>query len=270
MNADHEAGVEQGKTRLDETLLLERVSDLDRRTLVLTALIEPGRGQHAHAADAVAAGGRPEQHGQVAGAGGLGQNQALDRQNAQAQHVDQGVALVTLVEDDLAAHGGHSNRVPVAGDAGDDALSHPAAAGVIQRTKPEWVHQGNRPRPHGEDVSEDAASARGCALVRLNERRVIVALDTNGGSNAVAHVHDASVFAGANQDALTSCGQALEVNARGFVRAMLGPHHGVHRELQAVGLSTQDLHDVVQFGIGEPKGSVDRRGVCVGHGGEAT
>ena len=72
LDADDEAGVEQGEAGLDEALLLERVAHLDGGALVLAALVEAGRGQHAHAADAVAAGGRAEQHGQVAGAGGLG------------------------------------------------------------------------------------------------------------------------------------------------------------------------------------------------------
>ena len=43
------------------------------------ALVEAGRGQHADAADAVAAGGRAEQHGQVADAGGLAEHQPVDR-----------------------------------------------------------------------------------------------------------------------------------------------------------------------------------------------
>jgi hypothetical protein len=78
-----------------------------------SALVEAGRGQHAHAADAVATGGRAQQHGQVALAGRLAEHEPVHRQQAQAEHVHEGVALVGLVEDHLAAHGGNAHGVAV-------------------------------------------------------------------------------------------------------------------------------------------------------------
>ena len=66
-----------------------RIADLDARSLrrVGRLVREAGRGEHAHATDAVASGARPEQHGQVADATGLTEHQTIGRQGAEAEHV---------------------------------------------------------------------------------------------------------------------------------------------------------------------------------------
>ncbi len=92
--------------------------------------------------------------------GGRAQHQPLGGQDAEAQHVDQRVALVGLVEDGLAADVGHADRVAVAGHAADHALGDPPAAGVVEGAEPERVHQRDRTGAHGEDVAEDAARPR--------------------------------------------------------------------------------------------------------------
>jgi hypothetical protein len=38
---------------------------------------------------------------------------------------------------------------------------------------------------------------------------------------------------------------------------MLAPHHGVHRQLEVVRLTTQKAHDRLGFVVGEPEGAVD-------------
>ncbi len=61
--------------------------------------------------------------------------------------------------------------------------------------------------------------------------------DLEGAGPAVADVDDAGVFAGALHDAagaggaLAARGQPLEVDARGLVGAVLGPHHAENAEL---------------------------------------
>ena len=188
LHADGEAGVEQRQARLDELLLLERVADLDRRALVLGALLEPGRRQHAGAADAVAAGRRAEQHREVALAGRAREHEPVVREQAEAQHVDERVLAVAVVEHDLAADGGHADGVAVAADARDDALEQVARAGVVEGPEPQRVHERDRARAHREDVADDPADAGGRALVRLDRRRVVVALDAHRHREAVADV----------------------------------------------------------------------------------
>ena len=60
----------------------------------------------------------PEQHGEVADARRPGEHEPLDRHHAEAQHVDERVLGVGLVEHDLAADGRHADGVAVAGDPG--------------------------------------------------------------------------------------------------------------------------------------------------------
>ena len=127
------------------------------------------------------------------------EHQALGGQQAEAQHVDERVALVGLVEDGLAADVGHADRVAVARHAAHHALGDPAAAGVVERAEPQRVHEGDGPGAHGEDVAEDAADAGGRALVGLDRRGVVVALDADGGGDAVAHVDHAGVLARADE-----------------------------------------------------------------------
>ena len=161
---------------------------------------KPGRGQHADAADAVAAGRRAEQHGEVADAGGLAEHEPVGGQHAEAEHVHERVALVGLVEDDLAADGGHADRVAVAGDA---RSRRPRRSTGCGRRRAGPNRSGSMraigPGAHGEDVAQDAADAGGRALVGLDGRRVVVALDADGGGDAVADVDHAGVLARARR-----------------------------------------------------------------------
>ena len=117
------------------------------------------------------------------------------RQKPKAQHVDERIALVCLVEHDLAADRGHADRVAVAGDAAHHAFRYPSAAGVVEGTEAQRIHERDRSGPHGEDVPQDAADAGGGALVGLDGRRVVVALDADRGGDAVPDVDDAGVLA---------------------------------------------------------------------------
>ena len=259
LNADDQTGVEQRQRRLDQALLLEGVAHLHAGALGLVALGELGRGEHAHPADAVAAGGVAQQHRQVALAGGLGQHQPLGGQNAQAEHVDQRVLGVCLVEHHLAANGGDADRVAVAGHARHHALGDPAAAGVVERAEPQRVHQRNRAGAHSEDVAHDAADARGRALVGLDGGRVVVALDAQCHGDAVAHVDHAGVLTRADQHPRGLGREPAQVHPGALVGAVLGPHHRVHRQLEVVALPAEQFADLGELVVGEPERLMERR-----------
>src|SRR5437016_2831311 len=87
--------------------------------------------------------------------------------------------------------------------------------------KSQRVHYRYWPCAHGEDVTQDSADARGRALKRLYERRVIVRFDLKGAGPAVADVDDAGILSRPLQHALAPRGQALQVHARRFVGAVL-------------------------------------------------
>ena len=135
------------------------------------------------------------------------------RMHADAERVDQRVAEVARVEDDLAADVGQAEAVAVAADAGDHAGQHPGGVRGVGRAEPQRVHHRDRPGAHGEDVPDDAADAGGRALVGLHVRRVVVRLDLERDRPAVAGVDHAGVLARC-RPAAGRCGGAFSPNWR--------------------------------------------------------
>jgi hypothetical protein len=119
--------------------------------------------------------------------------------DADAQRIDQRVAGVALVEEQLAADVGQAQAVAVAADPGDDAGQHAGGVGGVGAAEAQRVHDGDRAGAHGEDVADDAADPGGRALVGLDVARVVVRLDLEGDRVAVADVDDAGVLADADQ-----------------------------------------------------------------------
>ena len=154
--------------------------------------------------------------------------------DAEAQHVHERVARIDVVERDLAADGRNADAVAVAADAGDDAFDDPArarAVGPSSGAEAQRVQQRDRPRAHREDVADDAADAGRGALVRLDERRMVVRFDLEDRGQPVADVDRAGVLARPLQDARALGRQLLQVDARALVAAVLGPHHREDAEL---------------------------------------
>ena len=128
-----------------------------------------------------------------------------------AAGVDQRVALVAGVEDDLAADVGQAQAVAVAADAGDDAGQHALGVGVVGGAEAQRVDDGDRAGAHREDVADDAADAGGRALVGLDVRRVVVRLDLEGDRVALADVDDAGVLADADEQGVVLGGLLAEL-----------------------------------------------------------
>ena len=134
------------------------------------------------------------------------------RHDAEREGVDQDVAVVAGVEVDLAADRRHADAVAVAADAGDHAAARRyGVRGWSSAPKRSEFEVGDRPRAHGEDVAQDAADAGRRALVRLDERRVVVALDLEDRGEPVADVDRAGVLARALQHARARRRQLLQV-----------------------------------------------------------
>ena len=89
-----------------------------------------------------------EQDDLVAGAGRVRQVDVLVPHHADAERVDQRVALVARVEDDLAADVRQAEAVAVAADAGDDAGQHALGVGGVGRAEPQRVHDRDRAGAH--------------------------------------------------------------------------------------------------------------------------
>ena len=244
LDADQRAGLHDLETRFEQELLGERVAHLDGRALLFRFLVELGR-RHRRAVDAVAAGlGADVVHG-ITRAAGRALDDVFVPGDAQAEHVDQRVAVVRLVEGDLAADRRDADAVAVAADAGDHALEDAAVERHLWRTEPQRVQQRHRPGAHREDVADDPANAGRRALVGLDERRVVVRLDLENRRQPVADVDRAGILARPLQDAAARGGQRPQVHARALVAAVLGPHHREDAELGEVGLAAHQLADAV-------------------------
>src|ERR1039458_8429515 len=109
------------------------------------------------------------------------------------------------------------------------------------------IHGGDRTRAHGKDVAQNAAHAGGSTLERLDERRMVVRLDFEGAGPAIAYVDDAGVFSRTLYYATAVRGQPLQVNARGFVGAVLAPHHAEDAQFGERRVPAQRLQQAVVF-----------------------
>ena len=109
------------------------------------------------------------------------------------------------------------------------------------------IQHGDGARAHGENVAQDAADAGGRALERLDVARVIVRFDLEGDGEAVADVDDAGILARALHHLRGLRGQALEMDAAGFVGAVLAPHHAEDAEFGEIGLAAEDFQDALRI-----------------------
>ena len=178
---------------------------------------------------------------------------AFGGEEADAHRVDEAVVRVRGVEDRVAADRRDADAVAIVGNAGDGALEV-----VVRLAEAEPVEERDRPRAHGDDVSEDAADPGRGALERLDRGRVVVALDLEGDGLALAEVDDACVLAGALQDARRLGREALEEERRVLVAAVLRPEEREDGELEVVRLALEQLLDTVEFPVRQAEGAVER------------
>ena len=81
-------------------------------------------------------------------------------------------------------------------------------------------------------------------MVGLDVRRVVVALDLEGDRPALADVNDASILTDADEQLVSLrllLAELAQMHLARLVRAVLAPHHRVHRELTAGRTTLQDV-----------------------------
>jgi hypothetical protein len=202
--------------------------------------------------DPVAAGLAADVDHGVADAGRLREEHAVRFDDAEVERVDEDVAAVALVEGGLAADRRDADRVAVAADAVDHAAQQVLVQRIVERTEAQRVERGDRPRAHREHVAQDPADARRGALARLDERRVVVALDLEHDCEPVADRDDTRVLAGPLEHLRSRGGQPLQVLLRRLVRAVLRPHHREDPELGVARRAAEDLLDLCVLRVGQP------------------
>src|SRR5262249_3684238 len=140
--ADEEILGEDLQARLDEELLHERVAHLDRWALARAAFGEL-IGGHGGAVDAVAASLGADVDHRVSNAARPAVKDAIGADDAAGEGVDEDVAVIGLVEEELAADRRDTDAVAIASDARDDAAEQGRRAGVIRAAEAEGVHVGD-------------------------------------------------------------------------------------------------------------------------------
>ncbi len=262
---------------LDQQLFRKGIADLHRRALLLGILAEVGR-RHRRAVDAVAAGFRSDIDDRIADAAGGRIEDLVLFGDADGHRVDQDVAVIGLVEIDLAAYGRNADAIAVAADAVDDARNEVLHLRMVGAAETQRVEVRDRARAHREDVAQDAADAGRRALIGFDVRRVVVALHLEDGGELLAvrpfaDVDDAGIFAGAADHPRRLGGQFLQMDARAFVAAMLGPHDREDAEFDKVRFAPQRGEDALIFFrrqamVGDDLGGDDGggRACCLSHG----
>jgi hypothetical protein len=209
--------------------------------------------EHARASDAVAPGRRSEEDDGRAGDSSAGVCHPAGRDKADAHRVDEAIVAVGAVEDRVPADGRYADAIAVVPDPLDRAVEVP-----VRLAEPEAVQDGDRPRPHCDDVAEDPADAGRRALERLDSRRVVVALDLEYDRLAFAEIDDAGVLTRPLEDAVAARRQPPQKRRRVLVRAMLRPEQREDRELEVVRFASEQLADSLQLRVRQPERAVER------------
>ena len=167
-------------------------------------------------------------------------------QNAQGEGIDQRIALVALVEINLAGHRRNAEAIAVMGDAAHHAREKASHLRIGEFPEAQGIERRHRPGTHGEDVADDATDTGRRALERFHGARVVVRLDLEGNGHAVAHVDDARVlFASPDEDLLALRREGLQHRSCVLVGAVLRPHDREDAQLGVRRLSAEDLKDLL-------------------------
>src|SRR5262249_9012322 len=123
----------------------------------------------------VASGGRADIKDRVADAGGAAADDLLMAQDAEAERVDERVALVTRIEINLTGYGRDAETIAVMPDAGDDLAEQAPVVGECRGVgarfgfggdgaETQRVQRTDWASAHREDVPDDASHPGGRAL----------------------------------------------------------------------------------------------------------
>src|SRR5262249_39776337 len=148
---------------------------------------------------------------------------------------------------DFTADGGHAHAVTVPANARYHALNQIGGAGMINRAKAKRIERSDRSRAHSEDVTDDAADSSRCAMVRFNERGMIVALDFKDDRKSIAYVNDPRIFTWSLKDLRSSGRQLAQESARAFIATVFRPHDGKDAQFFECRSASQGAKNLLVF-----------------------
>ena len=172
--------------------------------------------------------------------------------DADAHRIDQDVAVVGRVELALAADRRHADAIAVAADPGNHAGDEMPGARMVRAAEAQRIEDRHRPRAHREHIAQDAADPGRRALIGLDKGWMVVALDLEHDRVAVADIDHPGILARPADHPRPSGRQGLQPHLRGFVRAVLAPHHREDAEFGQVGRAAQDRDRALKLVLRQP------------------
>ena len=117
-----------------------------------------------------------------------------------AHGVNKDVAIIAFMEIGFTANSWNADAISVSANTGDNAADEGSCLGVVRFAKTQSIHESNRTGAHSKDVAHNAADTCGRALVRLNERRMVMAFHLKDNAVTIANINHARIFTRALDD----------------------------------------------------------------------
>ena len=264
LDGDDGVTLEHLEDGLEHELLDERVAHLYGGPALGLGVVEHVRG-HGCAMDPVAARFRARVEDGIPGPRGLRAEDPILADEADRHRVDEDVLVVGGVKEGHPADRRNADAVAVAADSAHDTVDEVAHARGPEVSEKEPVEDRERTGAHREDVAQNSAHTRGRALIRLDERRVVVGLHLEDDGETVADVHGPGVLARTLQHARARRRELPQEGLRRLVRAVLTPKRRVNAEFHEVRLAAQDFPNLLELVRREPMLGHDGRGQGGGH-----
>ncbi len=204
-------------------------------------------GREGRAVNAIAPGARTNRHDRIADALGLGANEILFMQEADTHRVDERIALVRRIENDLAGDRWNTDAIAVVADSLHDSGEEIPHARIVEGAKPERVEHRDRTRSHREYVAQNSANSRCGSLVRLDRRGMIMRLDLERHCQTVADRYHASVLARTLKHVGGGGRKCLQSWARMLVGAVLAPQRAHDSQLGKCRRASKHSHQPLEF-----------------------
>src|SRR5260370_15448655 len=118
------------------------------------------------------------------------------------------------------AQGRLAEGIAVPADAGDHTGDEMPGLRMRGRAEGERIETGDRPRAHGKDVAQNAADARGGALIGLDVARMVVAFHLEHDREPVTDIDDAGALARTLYHPRRLLRRRAQIHFRGLVRAI--------------------------------------------------
>ena len=199
LHRDDAFDLKRFKAGFQQQFLQERIADLDHAAVRFLGILDR---RERRAVDAVATGVGSDEHDEVADSGRRRTHDLLVFDDSNAHRVDERVAVVLLVEIDIAGDRRNAEAIAVSADTAHDAVEQILVALAVEWAEAQRVEQRDRPCTHREDVAHNAADAGCSTFVGLNRRWMVVRFDLEDDGQAIADIDRSGVFAGSLKNSL--------------------------------------------------------------------